>query len=106
LYVGWPNNAKGYTITSSRASGHIQPQSITPSDILIVTLDAPAPEWAKVSFSFSRPINALPIISSSSNYIWASSNDPPQRSDDPNSPYSFVTFHITLALNERLYFGN
>jgi hypothetical protein len=90
------NSTKGYTITSSKAEGYSQPQPISSQDIVVIPLDVPAPDWAKVYFSFSRPIQGQPAITKLTNYIWAASEIPPDHIDDPKSSYPYVTHYLNI----------
>ena len=66
-YVGWQNGSTS-VVVSSFASGHSQPSPQKIQDIKQVSLQIPRPSWAKTAFSFSRPNELKPTITSSTTY--------------------------------------
>ena len=93
MYVGWPNTTQGYTVVSTRGNGHRTPSVVTPQDIQTVPLAVPAPDWAKLSFSFSRSIDGdgRCSVKSDTSYFYAFSNTAP--SGDRNSINSRFSEH-------------
>jgi DOMON domain len=87
MFVGWMNSTKGGMVVSATASGFNQPTAKTVQDISIVPLSIAAPSWAKIYFSFSRPVTASPSISSTTKYIFAYSSTAPVNVDSLTTAY-------------------
>lgn len=88
--TGWKNSTNGYSITLGRTNGHVAPiVDSFPQAIGRVPITVPIPAWAKTSFAFVRPLNSHQAIlkDNETDFIFAYSQVPPKRPDDPTSPY-------------------
>jgi hypothetical protein len=97
IFTGWMNSSKIGVAVSSTSSSYTNPSPKTTQDITILSLKVPAPSWAKVAFSFSRPIAGSPSITASSNYIYAYSSSPPSQIDNIRSSFSQHTSTGSLS---------
>lgn len=88
VYVAWPN---GPDMVISRRTSAAQAEPIySEADQIaqIVAIKRPPPSWAKIAFSFSRPIKADPEILPTSPYIYASADSAPATPANPGSTFS------------------
>jgi hypothetical protein len=89
MYIGWANSTQGYTVISTKGTGHDQPSLKQPQDIQIVQSVLPKPAWANIAFSFSRPVNVEGgAITQSTTYIYAYSSNTPDSPDSVNARFS------------------
>ena len=86
MYVAWKNSTNGCTLSRRTANGYSAPTySSTQS---IVPLNVTATSGINIACSFLRPINESPALSSSSRYIYGSSNTGPSNVDDPTANFN------------------
>lgn len=88
FYIGWKNSSGGYTLSRRTPNGNSMPRYSSNNQIAqIIPLQVPSPSWAKLAFSFSRPIVADNTITDSSRFIYGMANNPPANPDDPASTF-------------------
>ncbi|KAJ3275376.1 hypothetical protein HDV01_000668 [Terramyces sp. JEL0728] len=85
--IVWKNSTGGFTISDRYATDYVSPTVGVNQVSKIIPLQYPAPAWSKMSFSFTRPIQASDVtLSSKSSWIYALGQNPPQRNiDNPGS---------------------
>jgi hypothetical protein len=96
FYLGWKNSTGGYTISRRTANGKAMPSFSSSQIVQPVALQVPAPAWAKLSFSFSRPIEADNKILSTSPFIWGIASKAPSAVDDPKANFDIHDNYGTL----------
>jgi hypothetical protein len=88
-YVGWKNSSGGFTLSRRTATGEKMPTYSPSSQIAkIVPLAVPAPSWANLAFSFSRPIAADNTVAPTSPFIYGMGNEAPSSLDSPDSSFA------------------
>lgn len=102
IYTGWKNSTSGFMVVSTVGQGHVQPSERAVQDITILPVAIPAPPWAKIAYSFSRPTKADTEITKSSTYIYAYSNNAPTGSIDSVS--AKYTIHSKFGIIKNVDF--
>ncbi|KAI8921782.1 hypothetical protein BC831DRAFT_475424 [Entophlyctis helioformis] len=98
VVVGWLNPAGGVTISSRLSTAYAMP-AVAPSTLATpAALQVPAPAWAKIAFSFTRPVTAagFAALTSPGTYIVASAAKPP--SGDLSSPAATFGIHDSFSV--------
>ncbi|EGF84250.1 hypothetical protein BATDEDRAFT_22118 [Batrachochytrium dendrobatidis JAM81] len=93
MYVGYINSTNGITLSTRDSHSHTLPQySSDQSAKLSHYEQMPTPSWAKIVFTVQRPaIGPAKSIDSSSTFLFAMSDIPPESIDSPSSPFSYHT---------------
>ena len=87
VYVAWKSNNQ-IMISRRSAVSHSLPSYISNMQDSLVSLDVqPSLSNTNMAFSFVRPIQLNPIVTSNTPYIYASSNQPPLIPSDPSSSF-------------------
>ena len=84
FYIGWKVSS-GNILSRRGATGFKMPTPSQNQIATIVPLEKPAPSWATIAYSFSRPITSDNTVTSTSKYMYAYSDSVPKTVDDPNS---------------------
>ena len=89
VYVAWKEPATGRVLLSRRtATGYALPQlAANQSSAVVIPLKHPAPAWANLAYSFSRPLDTVPVIGAASSYIYALSDKLPKNPADASSTF-------------------
>jgi hypothetical protein len=89
IIVGW-KNSKGDIVVSDRyATGYRLPVYSASQTSKLVALAVPAPSWATLAFSVTRPFKTAEVeIAKSSEYIYAYSDSGPDKVDIASSAFS------------------
>lgn len=90
FYVGWKNSTGGYIVSRRTSTGQRMPNPASSQVANVIPLQVPAPAWATLAFSFSRPIQADNTINENSPFIYAYSDSAPST---PDSIQSSFTIH-------------
>jgi hypothetical protein len=89
IIVGWKNSTGGIVVSDRSSTGHRLPAYSASQTSKLVALAVPAPSWATLSFSVTRPFKTKEVeIASSSKYIYAYSNSGPDKVDIASSSFS------------------
>jgi hypothetical protein len=93
MYVGWRNSTGGYVISRRSPQGYSTP-SVNPQSqgLSVVPLSVPAPPWARLAFSFKKPLDSS--ITPNSQYIFAYADG---RAMQPDSPASNFPKHSSVG---------
>ncbi|KAJ3320179.1 DOMON domain-containing protein frrs1L [Boothiomyces sp. JEL0866] len=93
VIVGWSNNGK-YMISDRKSVGTTLPVAFPTTASKIVPLQVPAPSWANLAFSFSRPLSNADIkIQSTNVYSYAYADHPVFTPTDPNTAFNIHDKH-------------
>jgi hypothetical protein len=91
MIVGWRNSQGGITLSDRRSTDRSMPRPST-SISKIIDLKVPAPSWATLSFTFTRPLEASDVrITAETVFIYGYSTAGPTQPDDPNSNFAIHT---------------
>ncbi|KAL2913504.1 hypothetical protein HK105_206964 [Polyrhizophydium stewartii] len=92
MYVAWRNSTGGVVLSPRQASGNILPQisSERIASLVATPSSITTPSWAKISFSFKRPLAGIVTLTSSTSYIYAMSDSAPE---NPDSPAAAIGIH-------------
>ncbi|KAL2913507.1 hypothetical protein HK105_206967 [Polyrhizophydium stewartii] len=99
MYVAWRNSTGGVVLSPRQASGNILPQisSERIASLVATPSSITTPSWAKISFSFKRPLAGIVTLTSSTSYIYAMSDSAPENPDSASSA-SFVQHSSTGSI--------
>lgn len=93
MFVAWKNSSDGITLSDRSPADHTIPPYAANQVSKIVTLDSTiaSPSWAKMSFSFSRPIESPDVtFTPTSSFIYAyTKSKKPTALDNPAASISF-----------------
>ncbi|KAJ3312332.1 hypothetical protein HDV04_003225 [Boothiomyces sp. JEL0838] len=93
VIVGWNNNGK-YMISDRKSTGTTLPLPFPNTASKITTLQVPAPSWANLAFSFTRPLSNTDIkLTNSSIYSYAYADHPVRTPTDPNTSFDIHDKH-------------
>ena len=106
IYVGWKNSTGGTTLSRRSSPSTTMPIYSSSQISSPIPLQVAAPSWAKIAFSFSRPIAQVPVIKSDSNFIFAYSDSIPINADDPRSSFSIHSNEGILPVVDFLAAGS
>jgi hypothetical protein len=91
MIVGWRNSQGGITLSDRRSTDRSMPRPLRTISKLL-ELKVPAPAWANLAFTFSRPLDAADArITAETVFIYGYSTTPPTQPDDPNSNFAIHT---------------
>ena len=87
VYVAWPNGPD-IVISRRTSTAQAEPAYSEANQIArIVAIKRAPPSWARIAFSFSRPMKADPEILPTSTYIYASADSAPATPANPGSTF-------------------
>jgi hypothetical protein len=89
LHVAWKRNTTTI-FTSRQATNHVYPSNSSTAVSLTKTRLIAVPIWAKIAFTFLRPLSLKPAILPNSTYIYAYSS---KDVFNPSSPTSVFSQH-------------
>ncbi|KAH6585561.1 hypothetical protein BASA50_001170 [Batrachochytrium salamandrivorans] len=115
IYIAWKNSTGGLVLSSRTGMGHMMPRrSVENIASLIPTPpDVSVPAWAKITFTFKRPLSGAANISPTNMYIYAYSPKTPLHLDsqrprfNEHSMYGIITkLDLTLPVSNSARNGS
>ncbi|KAJ3367358.1 hypothetical protein HDU91_001503 [Kappamyces sp. JEL0680] len=86
IITGWKNSTGGYVVSDRTATAHALPAYASSQVSQLVSLAVPAPSWASIAFTVSRPAGTL--ITSKTSYIFAYSDTAAKTPDVASSSFT------------------